>query len=358
MTGAPLTEEECQREVGIIMRLLGLEECAHTIVGNDSVRGCSGGQKKRVTIAEALITNPRVLLMDEISTGLDSAITYDILNALRWWSHTTRGTILVSLLQPTPETVALFSHLMLLRDGGTCYHGPMAAAPAYFASIGWLPPLAGEGEGDFADWCVSLLTKPDDMVAHQRHRIHHLRRHLPSVPTASARGESAASDAPVSAAWDEDTDSSDEESGAGGSNDAATLHVTDALNSVAKRSAPLSPLSADSSVAVAATDVAVSLSCFSCDATPSDAGVPSQTVVRFCETQPVRDDADGPRGMPSPKFAAPVTSTTAGASSATSQAAGLELLESVLTVLAAGGGPPTTSAGFHAAWQLHRCTHA
>ena len=52
--------------------LLALEGCIDTIVGNDLVRGVSGGEKKRVTISEALVTNARVLCMDEISTGLDA----------------------------------------------------------------------------------------------------------------------------------------------------------------------------------------------------------------------------------------------------------------------------------------------
>ena len=39
-----------QYKVEAMLRLLGLQECADTIVGNALIRGVSGGQKKRVTI--------------------------------------------------------------------------------------------------------------------------------------------------------------------------------------------------------------------------------------------------------------------------------------------------------------------
>ena len=52
-----------------IIKILGLQRCADTVVGNAMVRGVSGGEKKRVTTGEILVGTARVLLMDEISTG-------------------------------------------------------------------------------------------------------------------------------------------------------------------------------------------------------------------------------------------------------------------------------------------------
>jgi ABC-type multidrug transport system ATPase subunit len=52
------------------LELLSLKNCSETVVGNDLLRGISGGEKKRVTVGEGLLTNARVLLMDEISTGM------------------------------------------------------------------------------------------------------------------------------------------------------------------------------------------------------------------------------------------------------------------------------------------------
>jgi ABC-type multidrug transport system ATPase subunit len=58
-----------------VLKLIGLDHVKHTLVGDALIRGVSGGQKKRVTLCEMLMGFHRVLMMDEISTGLDSSTT-------------------------------------------------------------------------------------------------------------------------------------------------------------------------------------------------------------------------------------------------------------------------------------------
>ncbi|CAL5359018.1 unnamed protein product [Camellia sinensis] len=72
-------------------------------MGNEMVRGISGGQKKQVTTGEMLVGPARVLFMDKISTGLDSSTTYQIVNSIKQSIHILQGTTVISLLQPTPE---------------------------------------------------------------------------------------------------------------------------------------------------------------------------------------------------------------------------------------------------------------
>lgn len=105
-------------KLSAVTNLLALEGCIDTIIGDDLTRGVSGGEKKRVTIAEILVTNARLLCMDEISTGLDAAVTYNIVAALRAWARATSGTAVIALLQPTPEVFEQFDQLMLLREVG------------------------------------------------------------------------------------------------------------------------------------------------------------------------------------------------------------------------------------------------
>ncbi|PPS08323.1 hypothetical protein GOBAR_AA12321 [Gossypium barbadense] len=100
-----------------ILKILGLEICADTMVGNELIRGVSGGQKKRVTTGEMLAGPAKLLLMDEISTGLDSSTTYQIVKSLRQFVHILNGTAFISLLQPAPETYDLFDDIILLSDG-------------------------------------------------------------------------------------------------------------------------------------------------------------------------------------------------------------------------------------------------
>ena len=91
--------------------------CSETLIGNDQIRGVSGGQRKRVTTGELLVSPKKTLFLDEISTGLDSATTFQIMRTLRHFSHLRQATMLIALLQPTPETYHLFDDIMLLSEG-------------------------------------------------------------------------------------------------------------------------------------------------------------------------------------------------------------------------------------------------
>lgn len=71
----------------VILQVLGLEGCKDTIVGSSMVRGVSGGQRKRVTTGEMVVGPMRTLFCDEISTGLDSATTTDIVGALKTYAR-------------------------------------------------------------------------------------------------------------------------------------------------------------------------------------------------------------------------------------------------------------------------------
>ncbi|KAK9829450.1 hypothetical protein WJX72_005937 [[Myrmecia] bisecta] len=125
----------------LIIRLLGLRNCADTVVGGQLMRGISGGERKRVTSAEMLVGPKKVLLMDEISTGLDSATTFNEIDYLRGITHVMGLTTVVSLLQPPPEVYNLFDDVLLLTDGQVCFHGPMDQAIPFFASQGFVCPL-------------------------------------------------------------------------------------------------------------------------------------------------------------------------------------------------------------------------
>ncbi|GAB2256840.1 hypothetical protein Droror1_Dr00022899 [Drosera rotundifolia] len=107
-----------------MLKVLGLEVCADTMVGDNMLRGISGGQKKRVTTGEMLVGPAKVLFMDEISTGLDSSTTFQIVNSLRQYVHILDETAVISLLQPAPETYDLFDNIILLSDGLIVYQGP------------------------------------------------------------------------------------------------------------------------------------------------------------------------------------------------------------------------------------------
>ncbi|PKA51611.1 Putative pleiotropic drug resistance protein 7 [Apostasia shenzhenica] len=131
-----------------ILKILGLEICADTLVGDAMIRGISGGQKKRVTTGEMLVGPAKALFMDEISTGLDSSTTFQIVNSLRQSVHILGGTALIALLQPAPETYELFDDIILLSEGQIVYQGPRESVLEFFEAMGFRCPER-KGVADF-----------------------------------------------------------------------------------------------------------------------------------------------------------------------------------------------------------------
>ncbi|QCE00887.1 ABC transporter G family member 31 [Vigna unguiculata] len=140
-----------------VLKVLGLDVCSETIVGNDMMRGVSGGQKKRVTTGEMIVGPRKTLFMDEISTGLDSSTTFQIVKCIKNFVHQMDATVLMALLQPAPETFELFDDLVLLSEGYVVYQGPRADVLDFFQSLGFqLPPRKG-----IADFLQEVTSKKD-----------------------------------------------------------------------------------------------------------------------------------------------------------------------------------------------------
>ncbi|KAL7210715.1 hypothetical protein ACSBR1_032132 [Camellia fascicularis] len=140
-----------------ILKILGLDICADIMCGDAMKRGISGGQKKRLTTGEMIVGPTKALFMDEISTGLDSSTTFQIVTYLQQLVHITDATALVALLQPAPETFELFDDLILMAEGKILYHGPRSHALQYFEDCGFKCP---ERKGA-ADFLQEVISKKD-----------------------------------------------------------------------------------------------------------------------------------------------------------------------------------------------------
>jgi len=128
--------EEKKTRVQDTIQELGLAKCADTKVGNEFIRGVSGGERKRTNIGMELIISPSVLFLDEPTTGLDASTSNAVMILLR--RLTLRGrTIIFSIHQPRYSIFKLFDRLMLLANGRTVYHGPANEALTYFSLIGY-----------------------------------------------------------------------------------------------------------------------------------------------------------------------------------------------------------------------------
>ncbi|KZV47168.1 pleiotropic drug resistance protein 2-like [Dorcoceras hygrometricum] len=144
-------------DVRFFQQILGLDICADILVGDEMRRGISGGQKKRVTTGEMLVGPAKAFFMDEISTGLDSSTTFQIVKFMRQMVHINDITMVISLLQPAPETYELFDDVILLSDGQIVYQGPREDVLHFFEYMGFKCP---ERKG-VADFLQEVTSKKD-----------------------------------------------------------------------------------------------------------------------------------------------------------------------------------------------------
>ncbi|CAK4360136.1 unnamed protein product [Aphanomyces euteiches] len=150
-----------------IIDMLGLLGCQNTFVGDDFIRGVSGGQRRRVTLGEMLTGQCPLLLLDEYTTGLDTTVATDITQKLRTMCNTLKYSVVTALLQPPPEVFELFDNVLILAEGNMAYFGPRTKAVDYFESLGFKLP----SNTDDADFLQEVST-----VFGQRYAV------KPSVP--------------------------------------------------------------------------------------------------------------------------------------------------------------------------------
>ncbi|QPG73024.1 hypothetical protein FOA43_000328 [Brettanomyces nanus] len=117
--------------------LFGLDHVEKTLVGNDFVRGISGGQRKRVSIAEAMATRGTVYCYDNATRGLDASTALEFVEALRTSTNITQTTSLVTAYQASESIYELFDYVSILYTGRQIYFGSTSKAVDYFQRMGY-----------------------------------------------------------------------------------------------------------------------------------------------------------------------------------------------------------------------------
>lgn len=108
-------------------------------------------------VGEMLVGPAKALFMDEISTGLDSSTTFQICKFMKQMVHIMDVTMIISLLQPAPETFALFDDVIVLSEGQIVYQGPRESVLDFFQFMGFKCP---ERKG-IADFLQEVTSKKD-----------------------------------------------------------------------------------------------------------------------------------------------------------------------------------------------------
>ncbi|KAL4248575.1 ABC transporter superfamily protein [Abortiporus biennis] len=137
--GGETREQHVARVVGILSTIFGLNHVKDTLVGDASIRGVSGGEKKRVSIAESMATLSRLSSWDNSTRGLDASTALEFVQALRIATDVARGTTLVSIYQAGESLYELFDKVCVIYEGKMAYFGPAKQARQYFIDMGFEP---------------------------------------------------------------------------------------------------------------------------------------------------------------------------------------------------------------------------
>ncbi|GAA5925123.1 hypothetical protein JCM10213_000539 [Rhodosporidiobolus nylandii] len=174
-------KETIDRKRDVLMSLFGLKHTVNTKVGNDVVRGVSGGERKRVSIAELLTTGAKIGCHDNSTRGLDASTALEYCRALRIATDLGNLTTVLSIYQAGEQLYELFDKVAVIMEGKLIYFGPMGEAVNYFQEMGYAPQDR-QTSADFLVACTdpkgrffrdgvdkrSIPQSADDLVAHWR----------------------------------------------------------------------------------------------------------------------------------------------------------------------------------------------
>ena len=152
----PIDQNNYKRDdiVNQVIMDLGLKEVADSLIGeNEWKRGLSGGEKRRVSIAVQIISNPPILCLDEITSGLDSFTALTVTESLLRLSKGNRQTtVICSVHQPRSDVFYIFDSVLLLSRGGRAiYCGKTINMIKYFSNIGFSCPINSNPADFFVD---------------------------------------------------------------------------------------------------------------------------------------------------------------------------------------------------------------
>ncbi|GES62885.1 ABC drug exporter AtrF [Aspergillus terreus] len=138
--------------IDALLKMFGITHTKNTLVGNEYVRGVSGGERKRVSIAETLATKSSVVCWDNSTRGLDASTALDYAKSLRIMTDVSKRTTLVTLYQAGESIYELMDKVLVIDEGRMLYQGPANEAKEYFVNLGFYCPE----QSTTADFLTSL----------------------------------------------------------------------------------------------------------------------------------------------------------------------------------------------------------
>ena len=125
------------RYLEVYGRVFAMSHTMNTLVGNEYIRGVSGGERKRISIIESLATDSPVMCWDNSTRGLDASSALDYVRSLRIMTDTCGKATLLTLYQASDAIYDLADMVLLIDEGRMLYQGPAREAKRYFEDLGY-----------------------------------------------------------------------------------------------------------------------------------------------------------------------------------------------------------------------------
>ncbi|KAJ5751441.1 ABC-2 type transporter-domain-containing protein [Penicillium nucicola] len=136
--GAENIESYRQSLKSFLLESMSISHTANTKVGNEYIRGVSGGERKRVSIIECLGTGGSTFCWDNSTRGLDASTALDWAKALRSMTNEFGLTTVVTLYQAGNGIYDLFDKVLVLDESEQIYYGPMKQARSFMEGLGFV----------------------------------------------------------------------------------------------------------------------------------------------------------------------------------------------------------------------------
>ncbi|OMJ13095.1 ATP-binding cassette sub-family G member 2 [Smittium culicis] len=158
-----------------IVKSLRLSKSENVFIGNEKLKGLSGGERKRVSIGVEIVTDPKMIMLDEPTSGLDSNSSEVIVKLLKGIAVEKNLICISSIHQPSSKIFYTFDKVILMAPGGVVYFGSTKDVLDYFTSIGYeCPPRENP-----ADYLIDVMTidyESEDNLKSSQDRVNHLKQ--------------------------------------------------------------------------------------------------------------------------------------------------------------------------------------
>ncbi|KAI5745840.1 hypothetical protein M8J76_014649 [Diaphorina citri] len=164
-----LSKAEVNDKVFEILRQVGLLNVAHRQIGTSGDHFqifLSGGERRRLSFATELLSDPDLFFCDEVTSGLDSYSTLNLISTMKQMATDHQKTIICAIHQPSSEILDIFDSIVIMAESRTAFIGNAKETIQFLKTQGYECPM----NYNPADFFIKILavTPDDEQNSHKR----------------------------------------------------------------------------------------------------------------------------------------------------------------------------------------------